>query len=1000
MFETEYKPDAEAVASSFSPRTRYWESVRRLIAGGTFLANTGAKDSTWHDADSSSTVNLPPRSRDVRRRRNMFRVWSVTLLKLTTVWLCLLFGRTVFADVLITSGSFGGSIQSGSNGPESSISIQGSSFELTCSRLFTPSFSMIGSFKSVIFYPQAVVNENCMSGGGTVTVTYNGITYNNVGLNLSFTGNAATTPNVSSIPASGSAQGQVTNVVFLMSGTVTTFSAIGTISNIISVSGSGIFNASGVAGYAGDQGTLGGGTYQFMTLPAFVLDTSTEGNWSFNYGGDGFQIANGMSQPAPDASVSMPGTSAYTWASSTSDVRALNNGVDATSRIASAYIGTYGNDFDIDLTLTGGNQRVGLYLLDWDLAGRVEQVTINDTSTNAVIDTQTFSNFQNGQYAVWTLSGDVIIHIKRISGGSSVVSGIFFGPSGSSLSNLAPQPTISNIQTSNITSTSVIISWTTDQQSSSQVNYGLSAAYGGVATNGGPPVTAHSVPVSGLNAGTTYYFDVVSANTAGISATSAGNTFTTAQLTNSPPPNVGYVAFWGINNSGVTISWSTDVPANTQLAYGTTPALGQLTPVQSALTNSHGVVLTGLNSGTTYYFVAQSTGANGATGQSTTYSFTTTGTQTTPAPVISNVLVGNITNTSATITWTTDQASSSQVHYGVTTTYTLSSTLDPTLVTAHSVTLTNLSPGTTYDFDVMSSNSSAVSSTSTNYTFATTGSSPGPVISAVAASNITSGTAVITWTTDQASSSQVNYGTTTAYGQSSTPNPTLVTSHSMMLTGLTPNTTYNFDVVSANSSNVSGTSGNYTFATASSSAPPPVISDVAFWGITTSGVTISWSTNVPANTSVAFGTTNQLGQTSPVQTTLTNSHGVTLTGLNPGIIYYFQAQSADVNGNTGYSTTYSFTTLAGPPTISSVTVTPAANSIATIAWTTSAPTTSYVQYGTAAGIYGRYSALTNLTTTPQCKLSYIPSGTVHYQLVSTDANGNQVTSSDATFVEP
>jgi hypothetical protein len=79
-----------------------------------------------------------------------------------------------------------------------------------------------------------------------------------------------------------------------------------------------------------------------------------------------------------------------------------------------------------------------------------------------------------------------------------------------------------------------------------------------------------------------------------------------------------------VNNSGVTIAWSTNVPANTQLAYGTTPALGQLTPVQSTLTSSHGVVLTGLSSGTTYYFVAQSTGNNGATGYSTTYSFTTT----------------------------------------------------------------------------------------------------------------------------------------------------------------------------------------------------------------------------------------------------------------------------------------------------------------------------------------------------------------------------------------
>jgi hypothetical protein len=378
--------------------------------------------------------------------------------------------------------------------------------------------------------------------------------------------------------------------------------------------------------------------------------------------------------------------------------------------------------------------------------------------------------------------------------------------------------------------------------------------------------------------------------------------------------------------------------------------------------------------------------------------FTTTGTQTTPPPVISNVTATNINNITATITWTTDQSSSSQVNYGLTTTYTLSSTLDPTLVTSHSVTLTGLAPGATYDFDVMSGDSSAVSSTSTNYTFSTTGTASPPVITNVGSSSVTSGTATITWTTDQVSSSVVNYGTTTGYGSTASLGA-LVTTHSVVLTGLSANTTYDFDVVSANAANTSSTSTNYTFTTSSSTAPPPVLSYLAFWGVTSSEVTTSWSTNEPANTAVAYGTTNALGQLSPVQTALSISHGVTLTSLIAGTTYYFEAQSADGSGNTGYSTMYSFTTLPGPPTISRVTTNPASNNMATINWTTSVPTNSYVQYGLSTN-YGYYSALTSLTSTPHCTLSYVPSGSVHYQLVSTDANGNQTTSSDMTFVEP
>jgi subtilase family serine protease len=559
-------------------------------------------------------------------------------------------------------------------------------------------------------------------------------------------------------------------------------------------------------------------------------------------------------------------------------------------------------------------------------------------------------------------------------------------------------PVISSVATTNLTSTSVTVTWTTDQPASSLVNYGTTTGYGSSSTIDPTLVTAHSVTLTGLTANTTYNFDVVSANAASQSSTSPNSTFSTP-ASNATPPYVGYVAYWGINNTGITVSWSTDVPANTQLAYGTTPSLGQLSPLQTALTASHGVVLTTLNPGTTYYFVAQSTGANGATGYSSTYSFTTTGTQTTPPPVISNVVATSVSNTSETITWTTDQATSSQVNYGLTTTYTLSSTLNSTLATSHTVTLTGLTPGTMYDFDVMSADSAGVSSTSPNSTFLTTGTAPAPIISNVSSSGVTSGTATITWTTDQAATSVVNYGTTTGYG-SSTSVAGLVTTHSVMLTGLASNATYDFDVVSANAANTSSTSANYTFKTASNSAPPPVISYVAFWGITSSGVTISWSTNEPATTAVAYGTTNALGLLSPVQTALTDSHGVTLTGLAAGTTYYFQAQSADGSGNTGDSTIYTFTTLPGPPAISGVSVTPAANHTATINWTTSAPTYSYVQYGTSAGNYGDYSAQTALTAAPHCTLSYVPSGTIHYQLVSTDAYGNQTVSVDMTFVEP
>ena len=88
-----------------------------------------------------------------------------------------------------------------------------------------------------------------------------------------------------------------------------------------------------------------------------------------------------------------------------------------------------------------------------------------------------------------------------------------------------------------------------------------------------------------------------------------------------------------------------------------------------------------------------------------------------------------------------------------------------------------------------------------------------PMISAVAAGLISSVGATITWTTDQPSTSQVSYGITSMYGFTTTLNPTLVTSHSVHLSGLAASTTYHFQVSSKNSGGALAMSGDFTFST-------------------------------------------------------------------------------------------------------------------------------------------------------------------------------------------
>lgn len=90
-------------------------------------------------------------------------------------------------------------------------------------------------------------------------------------------------------------------------------------------------------------------------------------------------------------------------------------------------------------------------------------------------------------------------------------------------------PTISNIQATNITATSVVIIWTTDEAADSRVEYGLTSAYDpGLNVNSDSLVTNHSIAfLTVLYPNTIYHYRVKSKDATGNLATSADQTFTT-----------------------------------------------------------------------------------------------------------------------------------------------------------------------------------------------------------------------------------------------------------------------------------------------------------------------------------------------------------------------------------------------------------------------------------------------------------------------------------------
>jgi chitodextrinase len=88
-------------------------------------------------------------------------------------------------------------------------------------------------------------------------------------------------------------------------------------------------------------------------------------------------------------------------------------------------------------------------------------------------------------------------------------------------------PVISNLQVSSITTSSVVISWSTDEVSNSNVLYSTDSSYENVKSDTGYSRN-HSIVLAGLNAGTQYNFKVRSSDASGNSSESTEDTFTTS----------------------------------------------------------------------------------------------------------------------------------------------------------------------------------------------------------------------------------------------------------------------------------------------------------------------------------------------------------------------------------------------------------------------------------------------------------------------------------------
>ena len=87
--------------------------------------------------------------------------------------------------------------------------------------------------------------------------------------------------------------------------------------------------------------------------------------------------------------------------------------------------------------------------------------------------------------------------------------------------------------------------------------------------------------------------------------------------------------------------------------------------------------------------------------------------------------------------------------------------------------------------------------------------------------------------------------------------------------------------------------------------------------------TITWTTAVPANSQIAYGTTTSYGSSSALNSNLVTAHSATLTSLTAGATYHYRALSADSTGVlvTGLDNVFTTSTAAISVSVSPTTAT-------------------------------------------------------------------------------
>ena len=202
-------------------------------------------------------------------------------------------------------------------------------------------------------------------------------------------------------------------------------------------------------------------------------------------------------------------------------------------------------------------------------------------------------------------------------------------------------PTLSSgPEASSITTKKAKIKWSTSRSSDSKVAYGTSKdSYNSEEPSNSSQVTDHEISLTGLKAGTTYYYKAKWTDEDGNTGESEEKSFTTAAA-----PTVHDVVTKNIALTSAIIEYTVKDTSKVKIYYGTTTSFGGLKEISTSTTETtYTTQLDELTDGTKYYYKINKYDSEGAEYEGDVYSF-----ETLPRPKISKVVLESVANTAET----------------------------------------------------------------------------------------------------------------------------------------------------------------------------------------------------------------------------------------------------------------------------------------------------------------------------------------------------------------